>query len=62
LNWTIEIDDEAVRAAGRTLDARVSFAVENVDERELLNALLRPAGLDFRREGERIKIVPGAAR
>jgi hypothetical protein len=62
LNWTIEIDEEAIRAAGRTLDARVSFAVENVDEGELLNALLRPAELDFRREGERIKIVPGAPR
>ena len=59
LNWQIEIDEAAIRAAGRTADERVSFAVENVERDELLDALLRPAGLSFRRDDERITIVPG---
>ena len=58
LNWRIEIDEPAIRAAGRTVDERVSFAVENVEQDELLEALLRPAGLSFRRDEERIIIVP----
>jgi hypothetical protein len=58
LNWQVEFDEAAIEAAGLSLDARVSFAVENVDQDELLHALLRPAGLTFRREGEVIKIVP----
>ncbi len=58
LNWPIDIDEEPIRAAGRSLDARVSFAVENVEQDELLEALLQPVGLDFRREGERILIIP----
>jgi hypothetical protein len=58
LNWQVEIDEAAISEAGRSLDERVSFAVENVEQEELLHALLRPAGLTFRRDGERIKIVP----
>jgi hypothetical protein len=58
LNWAIEIDDEAIRGAGRSLETRVSFTVDDAEQDELLEALLRPAGLDFRREGARIKIVP----
>ncbi|MEX0614008.1 MAG: hypothetical protein WD229_17950, partial [Pirellulales bacterium] len=58
LNWQIEIDETAIRAAGRSVDARVSFAVENVGQDELLEALLRPAGLGFHREDEQITIVP----
>jgi hypothetical protein len=64
LNWPIEIDERAIGAAGRSVDERVSFAVENATQEELLEALLRPAGLSFRRDGERIRVVPrdGAAR
>jgi hypothetical protein len=58
LNWQIEIDEAAIAAAGRSLEERVSFAVENVDQDELLDAVLRPAGLTYRREGDVIKIVP----
>jgi hypothetical protein len=58
LDWQIEIDEAAIRAAGRSADTRVSFSVSNVDQDELLHALLRPAELSFRRDGERIKIVP----
>ena len=58
LNWKFDIDRPAILAAGKSLDARVSFTVENADQDDLLEALLQPAGLDFRRDGERIKIVP----
>jgi len=58
LNWQIEFDEAAIRAAGRSIEKRVSFAVENVEQDALLDALLRPAGLDFRRDDERIMIVP----
>jgi type II secretory pathway component GspD/PulD (secretin) len=58
LGWQIEIDEQTIRAAGRSVEKRVSFAVEKVGQDELLEALLRPAGLGFVREGERIKIVP----
>jgi hypothetical protein len=58
LNWPIDIDEDAIRAAGRSLDTRVSFAVDKAEQDELLRALLQPAGLSFRRDGERIKIVP----
>jgi len=58
LHWQIEFDEAAIRAAGLSLDARVSFAVENVERDELLDAVLRPAGLTFRRDGERITVVP----
>jgi hypothetical protein len=59
LNWQVEFDVAAIKAAGRSLDERVSFNVENVEEDALLDALLRPAGLTFRRDGERIVVVPG---
>lgn len=63
IGWALEIDGEAIRAAGLSLDRRVSFSVENSDEDELLDAVLHPAGLDFRRDGERLRIVPrGAGR
>jgi hypothetical protein len=58
LNWTIDVDEASLRTAGRSLDVRVTFAVENSSQDELLEALLRPAGLDYRRDGERLRIVP----
>jgi hypothetical protein len=58
LQWKLEIDKPAIQAAGLTLEKRVSFSVENSDEDELLEALLTPAGLDYRRAGERLQIVP----
>ena len=61
LGWSIEIDGEAIRAAGLSIDRRVSFTVEDSDEDELLTAVLRPAGLDYRREDKRLHIVPRAA-
>jgi hypothetical protein len=62
LHWTIEIDEGAIRAANLSLDTRVSFAMENSSQDELLKAVLKPAGLDYHREGDRIRIVPGEER
>jgi hypothetical protein len=59
LHWAIQIDEESIRKAGKSLDKRVSFSVENAGQEHLLEALLRPAGLDFRLEGERVRIIAG---
>jgi len=59
LGWQLEIDEAALRAAGLSLEHRVSFAIENGDQDDLLKAMLHPAGLAFRREGERVIVVPG---
>jgi hypothetical protein len=61
LNLRIEFDEPAIRAAGLSLDKRVSFAVENVGQDKLLRALLEPAGLAFEREGDVITVVPANA-
>jgi len=58
LHWAIVIDEAAIRAAGKSLDQRVSFAVENADQEKLLDALLTPAGLEYRIDGEQIRVVP----
>jgi hypothetical protein len=58
LNWRVEFDEAAIRGAGRSLDARISFTVEEVGPDELLHAVLAPAGLTFRRNGERIIVMP----
>jgi hypothetical protein len=58
LNWQVKFDEAAIGTAGKSLDKRVSFAVENVGEDELLQAVLQPAGLTFRREGEVVYVVP----
>jgi hypothetical protein len=57
-NWPLEADEESIRAAGLSLDQRVTFDVKDASQEVLLRAILEPAGLDFRREGDRIKIVP----
>jgi hypothetical protein len=52
------VDEAAIHRAGRSLDRRVSLAVENVELDRLLDELLRPAGLAFEREGQRVQIGP----
>jgi hypothetical protein len=59
LQWAIQVDEESIKAAGRSLDKRVSFSVENADQEHLLEALLRPAGLDFRLEDGRVRVIAG---
>jgi hypothetical protein len=58
LGWQLTVDDAALRAAGRSLDKRVSFRVENADEDQLLEALLAPAGLRAQRDGKKVRIAP----
>jgi hypothetical protein len=59
LHWAIEIDEESIKTAGKSLDKRVSFSVENADREKLLEALLRPAGLDYQLDVERVRIIAG---
>jgi hypothetical protein len=59
LHWAIQIDEDAIKAAGKSLDKRVSFSVENADQEHLLEALLKPAGLDYQLVGEQVRIVAG---
>lgn len=58
LHWAVRIDEDAIRAAGKSLDTRVSFSVENADREKLLDALLTPAGLEYQIDGNQIRVVP----
>ena len=62
LHWAIQIDEDAIRAAGKSLEKRVSFSVENVDQDKLLDALLTPAGLDYRIVEEQVRSLSAAVR
>jgi type II secretory pathway component GspD/PulD (secretin) len=57
LHLEVKLDDPALQAAGRSLDQRVSFEVRNADLDGLLDALLRPAGLSYTRDGDRLSIT-----
>jgi hypothetical protein len=58
LGWKLSVDETGLRTAGRSLDRRVSFAVEDADEDRLLDALLAPAGLKAARDGNSVRISP----
>jgi hypothetical protein len=58
LGWQIAVDELELKRAGRSLDALVSFNVENADEDQLLEALLTPAGLAAHRVGKNVRISP----
>jgi hypothetical protein len=58
LGWQLDVDEAAIRAAGRSLDRRVTFAVENASAEGLLEALLDPAGLRAERHGESVHVGP----
>jgi hypothetical protein len=58
LGWQLTMDDAAIRKAGRSLDERVSFMVENANEDELLEAILTPARLKAKRDGRSVRIGP----
>jgi hypothetical protein len=60
LNWQVEFDEPAIHAAGLSLETNVSFAVENAEQDQLLESLLHPAGLDFRRDDDRLRVIPRA--
>jgi hypothetical protein len=58
LNWKLDVDANAIRAAGLSLDKLVSFNVQNASEQQLLDALLAPAGLAATPNGDRLRIAP----
>jgi hypothetical protein len=58
LGWKLDVDTAALWAAGRSMDTRVSFAVENADADQLLDAVLAPAELKAERHGDRVSIKP----
>jgi len=59
LKLKIDISETALREAGIDLDQVVSLEVTQATTDELLTALLSPAGLKFRREGNAVRILPG---
>lgn len=58
LGWQLAVDEAALRAAGHSLDQRVSFKLENANEDQLLDALLAPAGLKAERDGKNVRVAP----
>jgi hypothetical protein len=58
LGWDVQFDEQAIQAAGRSAGQRVSFSVQDVSVDELLDALLKPAGLTYRRDDQRLTVVP----
>jgi hypothetical protein len=57
LHLEVKVDEASIKAAGRSMDERVSFEVNDADLEGLLDAVLRPAGLTFERDGEQLKIL-----
>jgi len=58
LGLTLQIDRQAIAAAGISLDQRVSVEIKNATIDELFAKLLNPCGLTFHRRGKVIEIVP----
>lgn len=56
LGLTLRIDQAALKARGISLDRRISLEVKNITIDELFEALTRPVGLSFRREGTIVEI------
>lgn len=60
--FELRVDRDALEQAGLSLDRRVTFSVTEVSLDDLLKAALKPAGLEFRREGKAVVIIPGPER
>ena len=58
LGLELRIDQQAVAAAGISLDQRVSLHIENATVNELLHQLLKSTRLTFRRRDRVVEIVP----
>ncbi len=54
----MRIDHDALRAAGISLDRRVSFSVHDATLDELLGKVTQPAGLKFTRKDRKVSIRP----
>ena len=61
--WRLElaVDEEALAAAGISLDRRISFHVREATADELLRAIADRSGLSVSRRGGRIEVGVGAA-
>ena len=58
LGFQLQMDADALRAAGISLDQRVSVEVENATLDDALRGLLRSTPLTYRRHGNVVEIVP----
>lgn len=58
LDLTIKIDRKALERAGISPQQPISFSVEEATLDELLDAVLRPAGCTFRRQGNVVEVTP----
>ena len=58
LGLELRIDESAIRAAGISMDQRVSVHIENATVDELFHQLLKSTGLTFHRRGRVVEIVP----
>jgi hypothetical protein len=58
LDLDVQIDEEAVKAAGLSLTTEVRVNVKDATADELLKAVLAPAGLAFERQGMTIRVRP----
>ncbi len=62
MNLEFELDEPAIRQAGRSLDSLISFKVQDASLDELLAAALAPAGLAYTRQDRKVKVSPAAAQ
>lgn len=60
LGLELRIDQQAIQAAGLSLDRSISFEVQQATLDELLEAVLAPAGLAFRRTGKVVEVMPAS--
>jgi hypothetical protein len=58
LDIEVRFDQEAIDAAGISLDQRVSFEVTRAQLNDLLAAAVKPAGLTFERKGRVVTVRP----
>lgn len=58
LGWQAIFDEEAIKAAGLSLERPVSVSAEGATPEELFRDVLEQAGLGFRIEGETIRVFP----
>ena len=58
LKLELKLDREAFESAGVALDQLVSFSVEDATFDQLMDAIVRPAGCTWRREGNALEVGP----
>jgi hypothetical protein len=58
LGFELRLDQKAIAAAGIPLDRLISVQVQKASDDELLRAVTRAAGLEFRRQGPVVEVGP----